>query len=173
MKKQLLVTALATLLLALSFSVSAASHLKKANLITAGASASLAGKSEVVSQFSLEQLEQIVKEEGYGSVKIKGDNRVLFKSNGRTFVLNLYGDGDLQLYYGATGVKVSAEDINEWNRTKRLSRAYLDSDGDVALEADQFANGGLTREMVTELIRIFVNVSAPQYVEFIREHDQD
>ncbi len=126
----------------------------------------------MVERFSIEELRDIIKEEGYGSVRIKGDDRVVFKSSGRTFVMALYDDGDLQLYYGASGVKVTPADINEWNRTKRLSRAYLDSEGDIALEADQFANGGLTRKMVQDMIKIFVQTSVPQYVDFVSERDQ-
>ncbi|MGV6858214.1 MAG: YbjN domain-containing protein [bacterium] len=126
----------------------------------------------MVDRFSIQELKDIVVGEGYGSVKIKGDDRVIFKSSGRTFVLALYDDGDLQLYYGASGVQVTPKDINEWNRTKRLSRAYIDSEGDIALEADQFANGGLTREMVQDMIKVFVQTSVPQYVDFVSEHDQ-
>ena len=169
MKKQILI-GLSVLALSQSLTAATESEFTKANLGTAE-TPTLTNK--LVDRFSLQQLQSIIKDEGYGSVTIRDDKFITFKANGRSFILNLYKDGDLQLYYGATGVKVSAEDINEWNRTKRLSRAYLDTDRDVALESDLFANAGLSRKAVTELIKVFVNVSAPQFVDFIRDHDQN
>jgi len=45
-----------------------------------------------------------------------------------------------EIFNAIAGVKISYEDINEWNRRKRLSRAYLDSDKDPTLESDLLAN---------------------------------
>ena len=116
--------------------------------------------------------EVITKAEGYSSVTTKGDNKVTFKSDGHLFSLYLYDDGDLQIYFGAKGVKVTADDINTWNKDHRLSRAYLDDDGDIALEADLFANGGLNEKMVSALLSIFVNTSVPAFIDFAKEHDK-
>ena len=127
---------------------------------------------ERVASYSIRELAKILKEEGYGSVEVKGPNTVAFKSNGLIIGLVRYNDGDLQLYYGASGVKLSAETINEWNREKRLSRAYLDKDRDVAIEADQFANAGLTKEMVKAFVGIFVTTSVPSYINFVKSKNQ-
>jgi len=126
----------------------------------------------LVERYSLADLERIVKAEGYSSVTTKDDNKVVFKSGGHIFSLFLYNDGDLQVYFGAKGVKLTAEDINMWNKEKRLSRAYLDDDGDLALESDLFANGGLNEKMVKALLSIFVNTSVPAFIEFANEHDK-
>ncbi len=129
--------------------------------------------ADMVKSFSTRELANILKSEGYGSVQIKSPNTVSFKSNGLTIGLVRYDDGDLQLYYGASGVKVTAEVINEWNRDKRLSRAYLDKDRDVAIEADQFANAGLTKAMVKNFVGIFVTTSVPSYIEFVKRKSKN
>lgn len=131
-----------------------------------------AANQGLVTRYSLNELAKIVKDEGYSSVKIKGDNKVTFKSDGHLFSLYLYDDGDLQLYFGAQGVKITTDDINTWNKEHRLSRAYLDNDGDIALEADLFANGGLNEKMVKALLSIFVNTSVPAFIDFAKEHDK-
>ena len=43
-------------------------------------------------------------------------------------------------------IKPSLDVINEWNRNKRFSKAYLDETGDVILEWDIIIYGGLTSE---------------------------
>ena len=68
-------------------------------LVLSGASAS----AEPLHKFSLGQLREIVKSEGYGSVSVH-DDHVRFKANGRMYGLYLYDDGDLQMYYGISGV---------------------------------------------------------------------
>lgn len=45
--------------------------------------------------------------------------------------------------------------INEWNRTKRFSRAYLDADGDPIIESDIDLEGGITHPAMIAWIRTF------------------
>ena len=66
----------------------------------------------------------------------------------------------------STDQPLPLDSINEWNRTKRLSRAYIDSEGDIALEADLLANGGLNKERVLAFVTVFVHTSAPEFYQF-------
>lgn len=106
------------------------------------------------------ELATILQSEGYGSVEQLAKGGIKFKANGMPFVLFRYDDGDLQLYYGISGVSLPVRTVNEWNRTRRLTRAYLDRDGDPVLEADMLANAGLHKEAVTEFVRVFVQIAA-------------
>lgn len=45
--------------------------------------------------------------------------------------------------------------INEWNRTKRFMRAYLDSDDDPHLEYDLDFEGGVAPSCIDEAIKLF------------------
>lgn len=45
--------------------------------------------------------------------------------------------------------------INEWNRTKRYSRAHVDSDGDPVIESDLDIRGGVTPKTIQNFVKIF------------------
>ena len=114
------------------------------------------------------KLIKILKSEGYGAVTLKKSGLIVIKIDGRAHILFNKHDGDLQLSYAVGGAKLSYEDINEWNKTKRLSRAYLDSDKDPRLESDLLANAGLTEKHVTEFFKVFVD-SVPVFRDFIKK----
>ncbi len=127
--------------------------------------------SQMTYQYSDSELIQIMRDEGYSSVTKVRDGAIRVKIDGRSYIVFNKDDGDLQCYYGISGVQISYEDINEWNRRKRLSRAYLDSDMDPILESDLLANAGLTPKHVTEFFRIFKD-SVTIFRKFILEHDR-
>ena len=74
----------------------------------------------------------------------------------------------LQMYAGFSGFDVTLGRINEWNRTKRFSKAYLDDDDDPCLESDLDLEGGVATTAIQEFIQTF-RVS----VEMFREHITD
>ena len=45
---------------------------------------------------------------------------------------------------------MSLEQVNEWNRTKRFGKAYLRTDGSVALEMQINLDGGVARSNLTD-----------------------
>ncbi len=128
------------------------------------------GETSSLRHYDVMELERLVRGEGYGSVE-RDENRVLFKADGSQYVLFLYDDGDLQLYYGITGVQVTTEDINQWNMRRRLSRAYIDGEADPVLEADLLANAGMNDRIISEFIKVFVG-SASDFRAFLRDHDR-
>jgi hypothetical protein len=123
---------------------------------SSGEFAGLGDASELQRRFSAEQVGSILRGEGYGAVAVTEHGDVRFKADGRSYLVLLYEDGDLQLYFSLTGVSVSHAVVNEWNRTKRLSRAYLDSDRDAVLEADLLSDSGVSAQMVTRWVQVFV-----------------
>ena len=126
---------------------------------------------ELVQRFTDEQLVNILKADGYYAVSILDPGELLIKIDGHPHLLYVEDDGDLRAYYGISGVKVSYQDINTWNRTKRLSRAFLDEENDPVLESDLLANGGLTPKHVTEFLRVFVD-SANAFHDFVLKHEE-
>lgn len=128
--------------------------------------------SKMVERFSDTEVKQILRDEGYGSVRITEAGEFRFKAAGNIYLLFNHEDGDLHLYFGSTGYKLNYEDINEWNRTTRLSRAYLDEEMDLALETDLLSNAGMTKEMVMQMIQVFVETSVPRFISFSQEHDK-
>lgn len=114
---------------------------------------------ELVRRYSAEALADLLREQGYGSVEVLDDGNLRFLADGMVYVLLRYTDGDLQLFWGVRGISVSQEAINEWNRTRRLSRAYLDQELDPALESDLLSDAGLTRGQVVRFVQVFVQAS--------------
>ncbi len=129
-------------------------------------------ESMLKSRYSDAELIQIMKGDGYSSVTRTRDGMISIRVDGVNYALINNDDGDLQTYYGATGLKLSYEQINEWNRTKRLSRAYLDSDKDPVLEADLLANGGITQKNITEFFKVFIG-SVKVFKTFLQTNDQN
>lgn len=121
--------------------------------------------------YSDEELVEILKDDGFRAVEIREDRVIDVKVDGQTHVLLIYEDNDLQLYYGLTGYVISDRAINEWNKTRRLSRAYLDDDNDPILEADLLANAGMTPKQITEWMSVFVG-SAQAFRQHLNENDQ-
>jgi hypothetical protein len=87
-----------------------------------------------------EELIEILRNDGYRAVELTEDRVISIKVDGLTYVLYVYEDDDLQMYFGVTGYVLTPGHMNEWNRTKRLSRAYLDHENDPfsAVEFRQF-----------------------------------
>jgi hypothetical protein len=79
-------------------------------------------------------------------------------------------DGDLQLHFSVTGGSWSYQDVNEWNKKRRLSRAFLDDNGDPVLEAGLLSHGGVTTDRVRAFIDIHVGSSLIGFERFSLEH---
>ena len=123
-------------------------------------------QEQLKKSYSDEDLIDILKNDGYRAVEISEERVITIKVDGLTYVLYIYDDDDLQLYFGVTGYELNAEHMNTWNRTKRLSRAYLDDDNDPILEADLLANAGYTEEQFLEWFKVF-NFSALEFRQFV------
>ena len=111
----------------------------------------------------------ILKNDGYRAVQKIDDRHIRIKVDGYNYDLLIYSDDDLQLYFGMTGYSLDTTAMNDWNRTKRLSRAYLDDENDPILEADLLANAGFTAEQFLEWFEVFV-FSAGEYRQFLIQH---
>ncbi len=121
-----------------------------------------------VHSFSLQEAYDLLKKEGY-QVSGMDDDSFKIKYNGRTLVMFRFKDGDFQLYYGISGIKVDYKTINEWNRTKRLSRAYIDRVGDPVVESDQLGDAGLTDKQMLRFFKTFADITVPKFRQFVIE----
>lgn len=133
-------------------------------------SAFAANSADLKKSYTDEELVDILQAAGYRAVEIDKDRVIKLKIDGLTYVLYVYDDDDLQLYFGLSGYRLSAETINEWNRTKRLSRAYLDHESDPILEADLLANAGYSEPQFLEWLAVFDSV-ARSFRRFVEEND--
>jgi Putative bacterial sensory transduction regulator len=128
------------------------------------------GQDALKTKFTDAELLGIVQGEGY-TVEISKEGLLIIKIDGSKYLLYNLEDGDLQLFYGISDVEVTFEDINEWNRTKRLSRAYLDTENDPCIECDLLANAGLSPDHVIQAIAVF-KISVSGFLDFLNERTQ-
>ncbi|MCU0756991.1 MAG: YbjN domain-containing protein [Xanthomonadales bacterium] len=130
------------------------------------APAQQASREEVIRQASARFVENMISaiDADYSEVD---SNVYRFTVKGGYNVLLLNKFDDIQLYAVFTGGKVSMSRINDWNRLKRFSRAYLDKDGDPVLEADLDFEGGVTNESVARFVALFVQ-SLASFDEHLR-----
>lgn len=120
-------------------------------------------------RFSATEIADVLHAEGYASVEALGEDAVRFEVEGMSYLMTIYDDGDLQLYFGLTGIDVGPEVVNEWNRTRRLTRAYLDAEYDPVLETDLLSDRGFSRAMLVRWVEVFVQGS-DLYHAFLLEH---
>ncbi len=91
-----------------------------------------------------------------------GDPRIRSAASGSNFVVNFYGckaNKDcktLTFYAGWTGTNTSLNQINEWNKEKRFSRAYIDKDGDPVIEFDlDLDDGGMSQALFIDNVEFW------------------
>lgn len=130
----------------------------------------VAAEDQLRKSYSDDDFVTMLRDDGYRAVQKIDDRHIRIKVDGYSYDLLIYGDDDLQLYFGMTGYTLDASDMNEWNRTKRLSRAYLDDENDPILETDLLANAGFTQAQFLEWFEVFL-YSTNEFRQFLIERD--
>lgn len=129
---------------------------------------SAASAQDRVEQFGIADIESILSNEGYSGIERLSDNLIALRVDGTAYGIIVSDNGDLQGYYGLSGTRYPLEVFNEWNQTKRFSRAYRDADGDAVLEFDLDAAAGLTKAQVAQFVRLFIR-SSEAFRDFVTE----
>jgi tetratricopeptide (TPR) repeat protein len=107
----------------------------------------------VLERVSLRELAQAMKREGY-AVTIREERFIEWNIDGLKSQLFLTKDGSAIQFHAAfddNSAKLAI--VNDWNRTKRYSRSYLDDDGDPHLELDLAFDGGICQERVLDFLQ--------------------
>jgi len=128
--------------------------------ITAGALLAAPGftpcmaAQEVLSAVSTEQLQRMLESMGY-EVEQPKEDVLQFAIEGHTAVI-INKKTNIQFYsYFKKQKKTDLKKVNQWNATKRFSRAYLDQDGDAVIEWDVDLEGGTTAGALKESVRTY------------------
>lgn len=114
-----------------------------------------ANAQDVLRNLSAEDVETLLEDDGYSAVEILSETSLSVRVNGDHYLLTIFDDGDLQLYFALSGTDADVDDLNEWNRTKRLSRAYIDEEGDPVVESDILADQGITKAQFLNFVNVF------------------
>lgn len=122
---------------------------------------------DVVAKMGAGRIERIMQQLGLQNVTEIDNNTYRFEFDGLKILL-FNKEDTMQLYAGFSGAKISLSRINEWNRTKRFTRAYLDKDNDPVLEGDIELTGGVTDKNVKEWVKTY-QVSIRAYKKHLEE----
>ena len=93
--------------------------------------------------------------------EVNANGNVVVNANGAKIIFFI-SNQTLQAFYGISGTKATVYTVNEWNKSKRFGRAYIDGDGDPCVELDYDLEGGVSDEAikvwfdtVTSIVRTF------------------
>lgn len=121
-------------------------------LLALGTPAAQAGP-EIISATDTDRIFDIAKNYGNVSLDIDrdGDPKIVGRINGTRYSVFFYGcrNGrnctDLMFYADWQKSPKTLEQLNEWNRTQRLSKAIIERDGRLALQMPINLQHGVTR----------------------------
>ena len=112
-----------------------------------------AAEAAVFTSIAGAELRDILREEGY-SADVNERGVVVWKIDGYRAQLFIDADdgSNMQFHASFSDGNATLKKVNEWNRTKRYSRTYIDDDGDPHLELDLDLEGGVTRERIIDFL---------------------
>lgn len=123
---------------------------------------------DVVSNMSAARIERIMQSfRDVKSFKEVDDGAYSFEIDSTRVLIINKGD-TLQLVSMHSKKKVTLSRLNEWNRTRRFTRAFVDKDGDVFLAADLELTGGVTEKNVKEWFLTY-RVSLKGFIKHLEE----
>jgi hypothetical protein len=120
-------------------------------------------RPKVMEKLTRAELEKVLASKELASEQLPNlENVLIITVEGIKILLILDDDGDaLQAHMGGTGTDATLEKVNQWNASKRFSRAYIDDDGDPVIELDLDLEGGITMARVDDFIdTVLVSVAS-------------
>ncbi len=112
-----------------------------------------AGAQPILERIEARELKAIMDGEGYAT-EIDEDGDILWRVDGlRAYILISESRMQLLFRLAFSGTEATLPKVNEWNRTRSLSRSFLDEDGDPVLELDLDLEGGVTRARVVDYLK--------------------
>ncbi len=108
---------------------------------------------------SKSELTSILAGQGY-NVRDYDANKVLVNVSGYNIIVALDGaDGDVTYItwlQGVSGNDLGYKFLNEFNNEVKFGRAYIDRDGDVTIQMDRNAAGGVSAENIESDFDVFL-----------------
>ncbi len=128
----------------------------------------LAAQAPVTYQVNPAEVVRFLSDVGFSGATLDEDGDVDVRMQDYD-VLILVGSSNgryLLAKFAITGSKGTMAMMNEWNRTHKYSRAYIDVDGDAMLESDLNLEGGVTAETIKAFLRTF-DLSLREFIQTI------
>jgi hypothetical protein len=115
--------------------------------------AARADQGEIIKELSVSSTERILE-----ALKIEYNevSAGTYRFNLGGYKTLLFNKGKNLQFYASFKKKTTLGRINDWNASKRYTRAYLDKDGDPVLEADLDLEGGVSYGAIAEFVKTWV-----------------
>lgn len=108
---------------------------------------------QVLGSISGQDLQKILQSEGYLNVVVDADGDLNFKIEGtKVQIFVAENQQSIQFHSAWAGTNATLRSVNEWNKTKKYSKAYLDDDADPHLELDLDLAGGVTVARIKDFV---------------------
>ncbi len=153
--------------------VDKAKEIKQRKMETPAATATETDATIITSMTSIE-FQEVVQAMGFECTRGKDakgndDPFFTFRAEGYKVAAFTNDSSYLQLYNGFTDVSPTLATVNQWNQTNSFSRAYVDKDGNAALESDMILTGGVTRDNIEMFVKTFRD-SVSRWARFALDH---
>lgn len=112
----------------------------------------LTAQNAVVTNMSSQDVEGLLRGMGI-EYKVMKEGMYNFRLEGYNVVL--FNKGTNMQFWAGFKKKADLQKVNEWNKNKRFSRAYIDGDGDPVVEWDVDFDGGVQKANVENAITTF------------------
>lgn len=137
-------------------------------LMLAGAALAAPANAQLVSAANPESVASALRAQGYQAELTKdsdGDPMIRSGTGGTKFIILFFGCtansncATIQFYAGYSDVQVTHQRVNEWNKTRRFGRAYIDNEGDPVVEMDlDLDDGGMSRALFEDNVEFWTSV---------------
>lgn len=122
-------------------------------LLAASAPFLRADQGEIIKELSVTNTERILEAMKVEYTEVSAGT---YRFNLGGYKTLLFNKGKNLQFYASFKRKTTLGRINDWNASKRYTRAYLDKDGDPVLEADLDLEGGVSYGAVAEFFKTWV-----------------
>lgn len=126
-----------------------------------------ADDQRVVDTMTSTQMRDLLGDEGFTGATIDEDDDVIVRMNGYPVIVFVRENNYtvIRFLFAVIGTNANYRDVNDWNRDRLFTKAYLDGDGDPALEMDMDLTGGVTIANIREAIRTY----SQSHVAFLQD----
>lgn len=134
-----------------------------------GAPGGIGGSQKVIQTITTREVANLLGAAGFTELEIDKDDDIVVKMQGYK-VLLMVGTNQyrwLLFKFAVEGTALDVKALNDWNRSVKYSRAYIDEDGDAILESDQDLAGGVTPQRIREFARSF-DLSLKEFIKRLK-----
>jgi len=120
--------------------------------------------AEMLVKLKPNDIASILRDAGYRADVVTENNRTRIRTGMGGYNVNVYMYGcdedgacsSIQFSLGLTkSPNYTLSVANKWNQDKRFTKAYLDTSGNLFMEADVYFRGGIGRDAVSASARLF------------------